>query len=206
MSAAPTRRFDPTRHDAGDFVCGQETLDRWLARYAARNQRSDAARTFVAVAPDGRVRGYYTLLAGEVERTEATEAVRRGLSRHFPVPVAILARLAVDRRDQGEGLGAALLDDALRRVRRAAEDVAVRAVVVHGDRRRSDPVLRALWLRPLPRPPRTLMVTLAGACAPLVTAGWPTADAPARVKGLSPFPWEGVCYCGVPPAFRGGME
>jgi GNAT superfamily N-acetyltransferase len=161
VSAAPTERFDPTRHDAGDFVCGQETLDRWLARYATRNQRSDAARTFVAVAPEGRVRGYYTLLAGEVERTEATDAVRRGLSRHFPVPVAILARLAVDRRDQGEGLGAALLDDALRRVRRAAEDVAVRAVVVHAIDAGATRFYERFGFRALTAAPRTLMVTLA---------------------------------------------
>jgi hypothetical protein len=76
---------------------GNEPLDRWLVRYAGQNERRDAARTFVA-SREGLVYGYYTLVAGQLEYAEATPETRKGLSRHFPIPVAILARLAVLRR------------------------------------------------------------------------------------------------------------
>ena len=111
MSAAAglTERYDPTRHDVAGFACGSEPLDRWLLRYAGQGERRDAMRTFVATGPGGVDGGYYTLLAGQVERAEATEAVRKGLSRHFPIPVAILARLAVDAPSEGAALGARLL-------------------------------------------------------------------------------------------------
>jgi predicted N-acetyltransferase YhbS len=156
-----TEAFDPARHDASAFGCGRESLDRWLRRSAGQGERRDATRTFVAAEDHGTVRGYYTLVAGEVEHEEATAAVRKGLSRHFPIPVAILARLAVDAGWQEEGLGAKLLHDALERICRAAQEVAVRAVVVHA----IDDVAAAFYerfgFRALSTAPRTLMVTLA---------------------------------------------
>jgi GNAT superfamily N-acetyltransferase len=120
-AAALTERYDPAAHEVADFACGEESLDRWLHRYAGQGERRDATRTFVATDEQGTVRGYYTLVAGQLEHVEATEAVRKGLSRHFPIPVAILARLAVDERSQGQGLGASLLNDALKRICRAAQ-------------------------------------------------------------------------------------
>lgn len=159
--AALTERYDPARHDVLGFACGKEALDRWLQRYAGQGERRDATRTFVATDKGGEVRGYYTLLAGQVEHEEATEAVRKGLSRHFPVPVAILARLAVDARSQGQGLGAHLLDDALERVHRAAQEVAVRAVVVHAIDDAAAGFYERFGFRSLSLAPRTLMVTLA---------------------------------------------
>lgn len=155
-----TERYDPTRHDVAGFACGKESLDRWLLRYAGQGERRDATRTFVTTAAGG-VRGYYTLLAGQVEYAEATEAVRKGLSRLFPIPVAILARLAVDARSQGEALGARLLDDALERVCRAAQEVAVRAVVVHAIDDAAVGFYERFGFRGLSTAPRTLMVTLA---------------------------------------------
>ena len=101
---ALTERYDPAAHEVADFACGEEPLDRWLHRYAGQGERRDATRTFVATDAQGAVRGYYTLVAGQLEHVEATEGVRKGLSRHFPIPVAILARLAVDERSQGKGL------------------------------------------------------------------------------------------------------
>jgi GNAT superfamily N-acetyltransferase len=159
--AALTERYDPTRHDVTGFACGREPLDRWLLRYAGQGERRDATRTFVATGAGGGVRGYYTLLAGQVEHAEATEAVRRGLSRHFPIPVAILARLAVDARSQGEALGLRLLDDGLERVCRAAQEVAVRAVVVHAIDNPAAGFYERFGFRGLSTAPRTLMVTLA---------------------------------------------
>jgi hypothetical protein len=106
--AALTERFDPAAHEVADFACGEESLDRWLHRYAGQSERRDATRTFVKIDEQGAVCGYYTLVAGQLEHVEATEAVRKGLSRHFPIPMAILARLAVDERSQEQGLGASL--------------------------------------------------------------------------------------------------
>ncbi len=79
---------------------------------------------------DQRVVGYYALAAASVEREEAPERVRKGLARH-PIPVILLARLAVDHREQGKGLGAALLKDALIRAAGAADEIGARAVLVH---------------------------------------------------------------------------
>jgi GNAT superfamily N-acetyltransferase len=156
---ALTERYDPARHDVADFACGQDSLDRWLRHYAGQGERRDATRTFV-VAEKGAVRGYYTLVAGQVEHAKATEEVRKGLSRHLPIPVAILARLAVDARSQGRGLGARLLDDALERVCRAAQEVAVRAVVVHAIDDRAVGFYERFGFRGFSEAPQTLMVTL----------------------------------------------
>jgi len=158
---ALTERYDPARHDVAGFACGKEPLDRWLQRYAGQGERRDATRTFITTGEGGEVRGYYTLVAGQVEYAEATEPVRKGLSRHFPIPVAILARLAVDARSQGQGLGTSLLDDALERVCRAAQEVAVRAVVVHAIDDAAASFYERFGFRGLSAAPRTLMVTLA---------------------------------------------
>ncbi|HWY18711.1 MAG TPA: GNAT family N-acetyltransferase [Solirubrobacteraceae bacterium] len=156
-----TERYDAARHDTSDFGCGNELLDRWLTRYAGQNERRDAARTFVATSGTHAVCGYYTLLAGQLDHHQATPETRKGLSPHFPIPVAILARLAVDRGRQGQGLGAALLDDALRRVRSAAEQVAVRAVVVHATDQSAAAFYERFGFKALSATPRTVMVTLA---------------------------------------------
>jgi GNAT superfamily N-acetyltransferase len=163
VSKAPalTERYDPAVHEVADFACGEESLDRWLHRYAGQGERRDAARTFVVADEQGAVRGYYTLIAGQLEHVGATEVVRKGLSRHFPIPVAILARLAVDERSQGQGLGTSLLNDALERICRAAQVVAVRAVVVHAVNHGAVDFYERLGFRGLSEAPRSLMVTLA---------------------------------------------
>ena len=123
--------LEPT-HRVDRFDCGREQLDRWLRAYAGQGQRRDTARTFVVRRPnDDEVVGYYTLVASEVEHRMATDAVRRGASKRFPIPVCLIARLAVDRSAQGVGLGRSLLLDALRRTDRASQSVAMRAVLVH---------------------------------------------------------------------------
>jgi GNAT superfamily N-acetyltransferase len=158
---APITRFDSGRHDVAGFACGNEMLDRWLVRNAGQSERRDAARTFVAASADGSVRGYYTLVAGQIEHDEATASVRKGLSRHFPIPVVILARLAVAQNSQAQALGARLLADALERTCRAAEDVAVRAVLVHAIDDRAGSFYEHFGFRAHTTTPRTLMVTLA---------------------------------------------
>jgi predicted N-acetyltransferase YhbS len=159
-SFAGTERYDPARHDVTGFTCGNELLDRWLVRYAGQNQRRDAARTFVAATDDNVVYGYYTLLAGQLDHREATPEASKGLSQHFPIPVAILARLAVDISQQGRGIGAALLNDALVRVIHASEQVAVRAVVVHAVSGNASSFYARFGFRALSDAPRTLMANL----------------------------------------------
>jgi predicted N-acetyltransferase YhbS len=160
-SFAGTERYDPARHDLTGFSCGNELLDRWLVRYAGQNQSRDAARTFVAATDSQRVYGYYTLLAGQLGHRAATPETSKGLSQHFPIPVAILARLAVDVDYQGHKIGAALLSDALTRVVRASEQVAVRAVVVHAVDENAAAFYERFGFQALSDAPRTLMVTLA---------------------------------------------
>jgi GNAT superfamily N-acetyltransferase len=157
---AGTERYDAARHDITGFSCGDKLLDRWLVRYAGQNQRRDAARTFVAATTDQRVCGYYTLVAGQLDRHEATPETSKGVSQHFPIPVAILARLAVDAGHHGQGIGAALLNDTLLRVVRAAEEVAVRAVVVHALDENAAAFYERFGFQALSDAPRTLMVTL----------------------------------------------
>ncbi len=122
--------FDRHAHRVDEFSCGEETLDRRLHAYAGQSQRRDAARTFVTTDRKDRIAGYYTLVAAQVEHELATTDVRRGLSKHFPIPVALLARLAVAAQYQGIGLGRSLLLDALERVLRASHELAIRAVTV----------------------------------------------------------------------------
>jgi predicted N-acetyltransferase YhbS len=158
---AGIERYDAARHDVTGFSCGKELLDRWLVRYAGQNQRRDAARTFVVATSAQRVYGYYTLLAGQLDHQEATPEAGKGLSQRFPIPVAILARMAVDVSRQGRGIGAALLNDALARVVRAADEVAVRAVVLHAVDANAATFYERFGFRSLSATPRTLMVTVA---------------------------------------------
>jgi GNAT superfamily N-acetyltransferase len=116
-------------HPVDGFDCGQEALNRFLIRYALTNQLANASQTYVGLADDAVI-GFYTLVVGEVAYDDASERLRKGLARH-PVPIMILARLAVDRRWQGKGAGAGLLKDAMRRTLQAADIAGIRAFVVH---------------------------------------------------------------------------
>lgn len=157
---AATAAFDRGRHRVDQFSCGQDALDRWLRAYAGQSQHRDAARTFVTAEPDGTLAGYYTLVAAQVEYERATGSVRRGLSRHFPIPVALLARLAVATPHQGTGLGRSLLLDALQRVLRASDEIAVRAVTVDALDERAASFYGAFGFQPSELAPKTLMVPL----------------------------------------------
>ena len=117
-------------HDRSRFHCGSDALDRYIRQQASQDARRNVSRVFVAIPEDlDEIAGFYTLSAGSVEReTLPGDSVKR-LPR-YPVPVALLGRLGVDRRRSGQGLGSALLIDALRRVRVASDTLAVYAVVV----------------------------------------------------------------------------
>lgn len=111
------------------FDCGQAALNQFLLRYALVNQKANSAQTYVCCLR-GEVVGFYSLAVGSVEPEDAPARVTKGLAKH-PVPVMILARLAVDRQHQGQGLGQALLKDALLRTAQAAEIAGIRCLLVH---------------------------------------------------------------------------
>jgi GNAT superfamily N-acetyltransferase len=117
-------------HDLDAFDCGKEPLNRFLKRFALPSQKSESARTYVVCRGARRVVGYYSLAVGAVEHSDAPIRVGKGLARH-PIPVMLLARLAVDRSEQGRALGKALLKDALIRTAQAADIAGIRAVLVH---------------------------------------------------------------------------
>lgn len=115
-------------HDTSRFNCGVEALDTYLKRYARQTQTREGARTYVALDAN-QVVAYYTIAFGGIDWKEAPEHVRKGLGK-YPIPILILARLAVDTRWVGKGLGNSLLLDALQRALAASEIAGLRAVVV----------------------------------------------------------------------------
>ena len=127
----PTRRIEKLRrdHPVEGFDCGREELNRYLLRYAWQNQQAGVSQTYVGIVGD-TVAGFYTLAVGQVTREEAPERPTKGLARH-PVPIMLLARLAVDRRWHGQGAGKALLRDAMQRTLQAADIAGIRAFAVH---------------------------------------------------------------------------
>lgn len=116
-------------HNVDAFDCGREPLNRFLIRYALQNQRADASQTYVGTSGDVII-GYYTLVVGEVAYDAAADRLKKGLARH-PIPVMVLARLAVATSWQAKGIGAGLLKDAMLRTLKAADIAGIRAFVVH---------------------------------------------------------------------------
>lgn len=117
------------RHRLDGFDCGRPALNDWLLRHARQAQGSGSAKTFV-VAQEDRVAGYFSLTVGQVDTLEAPERIRQGMGQ-YPVPVVILARLAVSAKDQGQGIGYGLLQDAIRRTMLIAEQAGIRAMLTH---------------------------------------------------------------------------
>jgi GNAT superfamily N-acetyltransferase len=118
------------RHHALDtFDCGQEALNRFLIRFALTNQQANASQTYVGLADDAVI-GFYSLAVGEVSYDDAPERLRKGLARH-PVPLMLLARLAVGEAWQGTGAGAGLLKDAMLRTMQAADIGGIRALAAY---------------------------------------------------------------------------
>lgn len=116
-------------HKVDAFDCGVATLNDWLKRRAAANQFSGASRTYVTADDGGQVAGYYALAAGALAVADAPGKLRRNMPD--PIPMAMLGRLAVDRFHQGGGIGTALLQDAVLRVRQAADILGIRGIMVH---------------------------------------------------------------------------
>jgi GNAT superfamily N-acetyltransferase len=146
-------KLAPT-HDPTSFDCGSEPLNRFLRLHALQSQRAGISQTYVA-ATGAEIAGYHTLVVGHVAHDEAPERLIKGVPRH-PVPVIILARLAVDRPWQGKRLGAALVVDAMRRVLQAADIAGVRAMVVHAKDEAAQRFYEHLGFEKFPDKPLTL--------------------------------------------------
>ena len=116
-------------HDAAAFDCGRSALNQFLQRFALPSQQANSSQTYVACR-ERRIVGYYSLAVGAVAFNDAPPRTGKGLARH-PIPIIILARLAVDQTEQRAGLGRALLKDALLRTAQAADIAGIRALVVH---------------------------------------------------------------------------
>ncbi|MGH9589117.1 MAG: GNAT family N-acetyltransferase [Terracidiphilus sp.] len=146
------------KHELAGFCCGEPSLDEWLMRRARANQAGGASRTYV-VCEGVRVVAYYALASGVIAVENAPGRFRRNMPN--PIPVAVLARLAVDRGRQGQGMGRALFHDAATRVAQAAEVIGIRGILVHAISQQARDFYQNLGLDPSPGEPMTLMVTLA---------------------------------------------
>ena len=145
--------------DTGGFHCGQQPLDDYIRRFASQDVRRNVARVFVAT-PDSepqRLAGYFTLSAGRVACSKLPPASARKLPR-YPVPIALIGRLAVDTSLQGRGLGSILLVDACRKVAHAGAVLAVAGIVVDANDAAAEAFYRHFGFVPLPgRPDRLLL-------------------------------------------------
>jgi GNAT superfamily N-acetyltransferase len=154
------RRVEKLRreHAIEGFDCGREQLNRYLLRYAWQNQQAGASQTYVGVLGDTII-GFYTLAVGQVTHAEAPERLTKGLARH-PVPIMLLARLAVDRRWHGQGVGKALLRDAMDRTLQAANIAGIRAFAVHAKDEEARRFYEHFDFVPSPADPMHLFVLL----------------------------------------------
>ncbi len=118
-----------TAHSVTDFDCGNSELNRFIQKYAYQNQQANSSQTYVGIY-ENVVIGYYSLTVGSVIYAEAPNRVAKGQPKH-PIPVMILARLAVDLQWQNRGVGRGLLKDALKRTAQAADLAGIRALLVH---------------------------------------------------------------------------
>lgn len=116
-------------HAVDAFDCGEDALNRFLTRFALPNQQANASQTYIGLAADVVI-GYYTLVVSEVAYADAPDHLKKGLARH-PVPLMLLARLAVSAAWKGKGVGAGLLKDAMLRTKQAAEIGGIRALAAH---------------------------------------------------------------------------
>ncbi len=145
--------------DTAEFRCGQPALDDYIRRYASQDVKRGVARVFVAT-PDNdpqHLAGFFTLSAGSVNCDDLPDVLARRLPR-YPVPVALLGRLAVDENSQGKGLGSILLADACRKVVQASQILAVVGIIVDA---KDDAAAEFYWhfgFVPLPGMPDRLLL------------------------------------------------
>jgi GNAT superfamily N-acetyltransferase len=161
MSASGNALRAPERlqphHEISDFNSGVASLDDWLRRRARQNEGSGASRTYV-VCLGNRVIGYYALAAGAAAHEAAPGRIKRNMPD--PIPVMVIGRVAVDRQHQSQGVGRALLRDAILRTTQAAEIAGFRAILVHAISEEAKRFYERSGFLPSPLDPMTLMIPL----------------------------------------------
>jgi GNAT superfamily N-acetyltransferase len=145
-------------HIIEDFDCGYSALNIWLRRYGMQNQKANASRTFVVCIKD-KIVGFYSLAVGSVEYEHASKRMGKGLARH-PIPVMVLARLAVDLRYQENKIGAGLLKDAILRTLQASEHAGIRAILVQAKDDKARAFHQYFGFEPSPIDPLQLMLLI----------------------------------------------
>jgi GNAT superfamily N-acetyltransferase len=145
-------------HAVEQFTCGQPELDRFLIRHALQAQQANSSQTYVAVS-DNEVVGFYTIVAGEVQHAQAPERVAKGMPRH-PIPLLVLARLAVHTKAQGHGVGSGLLLDALGRTLQVVDMIGVRALAVHAKDEKAVAFYQHFGFTPSPTDTRHLFMII----------------------------------------------
>jgi len=147
-------------HRLQGFDSGEPALDTWLLRHARSASAAGSAQTFVVVGRrQERVVGYYALTVASIEHADATERARKGMPAH-PIPAVLLARLAIDLSAQGEGLGAWLLQDSMRRALAAAESMGIRVLLVHALRHSARSFYERFGFEPSPADPLNLQLLI----------------------------------------------
>ena len=116
-------------HYLDDFYCSSQALNRFLVRFALTSQQASSSQTYVGMA-DRAIAGFYTLAVGQVNFEDSPKRLTKGLAQ-YPVPIMLLARLAVSVDWQKRGVGAGLLKDAMRRTMQAADIAGIRAIAAH---------------------------------------------------------------------------
>jgi GNAT superfamily N-acetyltransferase len=154
----PVRRLESTDELDG-FDCGVPALNDWLRRFALSDQRAGASVTYV-LARGQRVVGFYTLTPHAIEPAQAASRLGAGLPRNRPIPVILLARLGIERLEQGSGLGGDLFRDALARCAAAADEIGGRAVLVHAKDEVAARFYHRWGFRPLPENPYHLYLLM----------------------------------------------
>ena len=148
----PLRPDDPV----ASFDCGVEELNRYLHRFAWMNQQANAAVTYVAIR-ESIIAGYYSIAAASAQHGESPERLKKGLARH-PSPVLLLARLAVDRRFQGAGIGRQLVRDAALLAVNLSKVAGIRALVVDAKDERARRFYERFGFEPFSTNPLRLFV------------------------------------------------
>lgn len=143
-------------HAVEDFTCGQLDLDRFLIRHALQAQQANASQTYVAL-DSASIVGFYTIVAGEARHDEAPARLLKGMPRH-PIPLLVLARLAVASDRQKGGVGSGLLLDALERTLQVADIIGVRALAVHAKDEKAASFYRRFDFEPSPTDERHLFM------------------------------------------------
>lgn len=144
-------------HDTSGFDSGEPILDDCLRRRALPNEESGAARTYVVCAGKN-IAGYYTLAVGAIAHAKAPGRIRRNMPD--PVPAIVLGRLAIDKSYQGQGLGTALLRDAVLRTVQAADIAGIRVILVHAISEAAKRFYEKYGFVASPIDPLTVMVTV----------------------------------------------